>query len=56
MKRTGGAMWARMPLWHFGRYPFEEWPTELPPYLGNPGIVCPFIHFAYKIERASPAP
>ena len=38
----GGAMWARMPLTALiGDTPYEEWPTELPPYLAQPLSLIP---------------
>ena len=53
----GGAMWARMPLTALvGDTPYEEWPTELPPYLAQPWDCMSHYHSVYKLERATPAP
>jgi len=53
----GGAMWARMPLTALvADTPYEEWPTELPPYIAQPWDCMSHYHSVYKIERASPAP
>ena len=53
----GGAMWARMPLTALvADVLYEEWPTELPPYIAQPWDCMSHNHAVYKIERASPAP
>ena len=50
-------MWARMPLTALvADVPYEEWPTELPPYIAQPWDCMSHYHSVYKIERASPAP
>ena len=53
----GGAMWARLPLTALvADTPYDEWPTELPPYLAQPWDCMSHHHTVYKIERATPAP
>ena len=53
----GGAMWARLPLTALvADVEYEEWPTELPPYIAQPWDCMSHDHAVYKIERATPAP
>jgi len=56
-ERTRRGDVARMPLTALvADTPYEEWPTELPPYMAQPWDCMSHTHSVYKIERASPAP
>ena len=53
----GGAMWARMPLTALvADTPYEEWPTELPPYLAQPWDCLSHHHSVVVLDRVSSSP